>query len=170
MTLTTLLSISDLEGFDVSPVLGFVPLEGLMECLPPSHVAVEDLVQRPELPEAIRSFVLREKVAAFPSNLDFMTLTTAQLRRAMVILSFVAHAYIWGNEMATPLSELPKQLAVPLVQIGGLLGIAPLGTYATTVLWNCRLAVPQVGWTKENVMIDFTFTGTEDEKLFYNIR
>jgi indoleamine 2,3-dioxygenase len=90
-------------------------------------------------------------------------------RRLMVILAFAAHGYVWGNGDQI-LDRLPPQIAVPLDLLSNELGTVPLGTYATTVLWNSRRKNPAVGWSLDNVSIDFTFTGTKDEAWFYTVR
>lgn len=91
-------------------------------------------------------------------------------QRALKILSLVSHAYIWGDGKMEILQNLPSQLAIPLHALAKEFGIAPLATYATTVLWNCSLVETARGWVSDNVVVDLTFTGTSDEDLFYAVR
>ena len=51
------------------------------------------------------------------------------LRLAMVQLSFIAHAYIWGG--SEPRKKLPEVIAKPWVQIAKLLGRPPIMSYAS---------------------------------------
>lgn len=153
---------------DMSPGYGFLPNHPPATSLPPTHTAYEDLVRSPPLHEAIQSHELRHKVTTL-STLPVNNLNLVHKRRAYVILSFVAHGYIWGNGTEI-LSELPPQLSQPLAELGEELGIHPLGTYASTVLWNCWTDLPPEEWSTENVAVDLTFTGSKDEEAFYAIR
>lgn len=45
--------------------------------------------------------------------------------------------------------------------------MAPVLTFADTVLWNCELVDPRRGMKPENVRIQRTFSGSDDEANFY---
>ena len=62
---------------------------------------------------------------------------------------------------------VPKTLAVPLVAVSKLLGIAPVLTYADTVLWNAYPTNPALPLTLDNLHFEHLFSGTEDEAEFY---
>ena len=52
------------------------------------------------------------------------------------------------------------------------LGLPPTATYPALSLWNCALKTPHSDFdltNPDNVIIQHTFTGTEDEKWFYAI-
>ena len=157
--------------YEVAQETAFVPPYPPPTSLPPQFQIFEDLVSHPPLHEAISSLEVRTKVDKL-SNCPpefFDVLSVAEKRRLMVILAFVAHGYIWGNGDQI-LDRLPPQVALPLDFLSKVLGTVPLGTYATTVLWNSRLKDPNAGWSLDNVSIDFTFTGTKDESWFYKVR
>jgi len=55
-----------------------------------------------------------------------------------------------------------------LVQISRHLGMAPVLTFADTVLWNWELLSPDQPLSAENMSILNLFSGTEDERNFYS--
>ena len=61
-----------------------------------------------------------------------------ELRRAYSILGFMAHAYIWAS--GTPQDVLPECIARPLLETANILGLPPLATYSSLVLWNFKMA------------------------------
>ena len=65
------------------------------------------------------------------------------------------------------LDEIPASLSRPWVQASRILGVPPILTYATTVLWNWALIDPTQGVSPQNVRILETFTDTESERHFY---
>jgi len=56
---------------------------------------------------------------------------------------------------------------VPLVEVSQLLGIAPVLTFADTVLWNYELVNPSEPLSVTNIRFRHLFSGTEDEANFY---
>ena len=63
--------------------------------------------------------------------------------------------------------HVPRSLAVPLTQVSRRLGLAPVLTFADTVLWNWELIRPGMPLTPDNIRFVNTFSGTQDEKNFY---
>ncbi|KAG6029619.1 hypothetical protein E4U41_000304 [Claviceps citrina] len=65
-------------------------------------------------------------------------------RRAYVRLAFITQAYIWcgrGGDDADDddvQEHVPRQLAVPLLQVSAKVHLPPILTYAATCLWNFR--------------------------------
>jgi indoleamine 2,3-dioxygenase len=158
----------DFRKYELSASHGYIPQQRPASTLPASHAVYEDLMHDPELHIAIQSHELRVKVDTLP-NLNVANLGPAHKRRAYTLLSFVAHGYIWGNGTKT-LSELPSQISEPLEYLSGEYGVHALGTYASTVLWNCWSELPLEEWKVENISASFTFTGSKDEEYFYAIR
>ncbi|KAJ6531239.1 Indoleamine 2,3-dioxygenase-domain-containing protein [Mycena capillaripes] len=62
---------------------------------------------------------------------------------------------------------VPKSLAIPLVAVSRHLGIAPVLTFADTVLWNWELVDASLPVSLENMHFVNLFSGTEDERNFY---
>ncbi|CAK5263894.1 unnamed protein product [Mycena citricolor] len=91
------------------------------------------------------------------------------LQRAHVVLAFLTHYFIHSAPPAS--SDLPclvpRALAVPLVAVSRDLGIAPVLTYADTVLWNYELIDAAQPASATNIEYHNLFSGTEDEAEFY---
>lgn len=62
---------------------------------------------------------------------------------------------------------VPKSIAIPLVAVSRCLGIAPVLTFADTVLWNWELIDPVRPVSINNMQFVNLFSGTEDERNFY---
>ena len=62
---------------------------------------------------------------------------------------------------------IPRQLSIPLVAVSRILGIAPVLTYADTVLWNVYPDDPQFPISPDNMRFRHLFSGTDDEDAFY---
>ncbi|KAJ3347164.1 hypothetical protein GGF32_007020, partial [Allomyces javanicus] len=117
--------------------------------------------------------------ARFP-HLDATRLDTHDIpvmRRAFVVLSLLASAYVWGRH-ATPSAKaahpdprrvLPPQLAVPLTHVSSVLGLRPIVCYAGLDLWNWTPVDPADGCHLDNLTTLHTFSGTMDEAWFYLI-
>lgn len=83
----------------------------------------------------------------------------------------------WSTEDAEASAEargeyvgrLPGCLATPLQIVSEHLGLPPVLTYATTVLWNWTLKDPSAGLVADNMQIKETFTATSSEAHFYLI-
>ncbi|KAJ7685579.1 Indoleamine 2,3-dioxygenase [Mycena polygramma] len=91
------------------------------------------------------------------------------LQRAHLVLAWLVHYYVHS---APPASDdaafvVPKSLAVPLVAISRHLGMAPVLTFADTVLWNWELVDASLPVSIENMRFVNLFSGTEDERNFY---
>jgi indoleamine 2,3-dioxygenase len=92
-----------------------------------------------------------------------------KLQRAHLVLAFLVHFYVHSIPPTTPKTSVvvPKTLAVPLVEVSRLLGIAPVLTYADTVLWNMAPINPNMPLDLGNIRFEHTFSGTDDENQFY---
>ncbi|CAK5263874.1 unnamed protein product [Mycena citricolor] len=91
------------------------------------------------------------------------------LHRAHAVLAFLTHYFVHSAPPAG--SDLPcvvpKALAIPFVTVSRDLGIAPVLTYADTVLWNYELIDAAQPASAINIEYLNTFSGTEDEAHFY---
>ena len=86
-----------------------------------------------------------------------------------MVLAWLVNFYVHSlppNAPDTP-DRVPQTLAVPLVQISRHLGFAPVLTFADTVLWNWELVDPNQPLSAENMSFLNLFSGTDDEKNFY---
>ena len=85
-------------------------------------------------------------------------------RRAMLILSFVGHAYVWGDADAAP--RIPACLAVPWFQVAEQLGRPPVLSYASYALDNWRRLDPEGPIELGNIVLLQNFLGGIDEEWF----
>ena len=90
-----------------------------------------------------------------------------EIRLAMVHLSFISHAYIWGA--STPSKTLPEVLAKPWVILSKTLGRPPILSYASYCLDNWYRINTKEEISLENVGLITNFLGGVDEDWFVTI-
>ena len=155
-------STAPLAEYQVSDHRGFLPTTDPLDRLPSNFEAWEEAAHA--LPKLLMSNRIRELLAelpAFPLN-EFAD--ERQLRRAMVVLSYLGHAYVWGGER--PATHLPEKLAVPWYEVAHRLGRPPVLSYASYCLDNWyrfdKSRDPQLG----NIGLIQNFLAGEDEEWF----
>ncbi|KAG1756343.1 Indoleamine 2,3-dioxygenase [Suillus paluster] len=92
------------------------------------------------------------------------------LRRAHKVLAFLVHFYVHSMppDQTAGSVIIPRSLATPLLQVSAILRMAPVLTFADTVLWNWDLINPELPVTPENMRFGVElFSGTEDERNFW---
>ena len=89
------------------------------------------------------------------------------LKLAMSHLSFIAHAYIWGDNK--PNESIPSVLANPWVKAANNQGRPPILSYASYCLDNWFLIDPDEPISLENVGLINNFLGGVDEDWFVTI-
>ncbi|KAF8844434.1 Indoleamine 2,3-dioxygenase, partial [Paxillus ammoniavirescens] len=92
------------------------------------------------------------------------------LRRAHKVLAFLVHFYVHSIPPDTTTGPIvvPRSLVAPLMSVSHTLRMAPVLTFADTVLWNWELINPELPVTIENMRFgQELFSGTEDERNFY---
>ncbi|HKY89878.1 MAG TPA: hypothetical protein VJM11_02520, partial [Nevskiaceae bacterium] len=141
---------------------GFLPAADPLERLPPAFDEWETLAH--DLPKLlatthVRSFLER---AAEP---DLAALETdAQAERAMLILSYFGHAYVWGQPRAA--FRLPPNLARPWAAVAAKLGRPPVLSYASYALHNWRRVERDGPVAIGNIVLLQNFLGGIDEEWF----
>eukprot|EP00958_Prasinococcus_capsulatus_P019023 scaffold2284_cov402-Prasinococcus_capsulatus_cf.AAC.16 len=88
-----------------------------------------------------------------------------QLRRAKLLLSFLVQAYVWGDGKVN--STLPDQLAVPFCAVADRLGVPPMISHASLVLYGYHRVDSSRPVVVENLSSPFTWTRTPDESWFF---
>jgi indoleamine 2,3-dioxygenase len=123
-----------LEAYEVHPQRGFLPTHDPITSLP-APFDVYDAIAL-ELPKQLCIGRIDILLADLP-QLDTQLLTQLdQLDRAMLLLSYFAHAYIQNQQ---PLkASLPANIAVPWYQVSQRLGRPPILSYASHDLYNWR--------------------------------
>ena len=89
------------------------------------------------------------------------------LKLAMSHLSFIAHAYIWGDNK--PNESIPSVLANPWVKAANNQGRPPILSYASYCLDNWFLIDPDEAISLENIGLINNFLGGVDEDWFVTI-
>lgn len=148
--------------FDVNPDLGFLPTPDPLLKLP-AHYAVWDEIAH-DLPKLLVAGKVRDSVDSMPLLDAHGLITDHELNRAMVILSFLGHAYVWGEEPAA--IRIPSNLAVPWHGISKQLGRLPVLSYASYALWNWRRVDPVGPVALGNTVVLQNFLGGIDEEWF----
>ncbi|MEM8861652.1 MAG: hypothetical protein AAGD96_25285 [Chloroflexota bacterium] len=155
-----MLNFSD---YDVSPERGFLPAEDPLLQLPPAFAEWDRLSA--ELPYLVLTGRVRSELAKFQSpDVDQLT-TTAELERAMLIISAIGMAYIWAEE--EPLEVLPANIAVPWAAVADRLGRPPIVTHNSIVLNNWRRLDPNEPIHADNLACTQHFMGGMDEQWFF---
>ncbi|KAI0464711.1 hypothetical protein LJB42_002334 [Komagataella kurtzmanii] len=160
-----MIDLPRLEDYDVSPITGFLPEELPLEKLPQEYYKPwEDLVS------VLSSLILTKRIRSVVDEkmplLEVDRLANdAQYRRAYSILTFLAHAYVWG--VGEPKDKLPIQISQPLLRVSAHLEIPPVLTYSGCVLWNYKEIFKGEDISLENIDCITTFTGGIDENWFY---
>jgi len=144
------------------PIRGFLPPEDPLVRLPQAFAAWEEVaLNLPKILVGSRIESILNDLPAFP--LDKLA-TDRELERAMVILSFLGHAYVLGG--AKPRTRIPARLAVPWHGVAERLGRPPVLSYASYALHNWRRIDPDGPVALGNIVLLQNFLGGLDEEWF----
>lgn len=154
------------KDYDVSPITGFLPETLPIRRLNPYFDAWEDIIEN--LPALVLTRQVRPLVDVMP-HLDTTRLKDEpEWQRAVAILSFISHAYVWAGDV--PSDHIPTQLAEPWLAVSAHFDLPPICSYAGVCLWNFKTLFPVDSpekWTLDNIATLNTFTGSIDESWFY---
>lgn len=87
-----------------------------------------------------------------------------EMRLAMNLLSFMAHAYLWGGDEPTPV--LPYVIAVPWHAVAKKIGRPPIQSYVSYAIDNWYRVDKTKGITLDNISLIQNFLGGVDEEWF----
>ena len=120
------------------------------------------------LPELIGAggSTFRPPIRSLPEVDPSILTTHRELRRALLVLSCLAHAYVWGDadEMQR---TLPENISRPLWAVSQRLDVPPVLTHASIVLFNWRRLDPYGPITTSNISTLNAFLGGWDESWFF---
>lgn len=151
-----------LRDYGIDADKGFLPASDPLDRLPNDFSPWEEIGR--ELPKLLMSGSVRSFIEAVPL-LDAMRLhDDRERRRAMVILSFLGHAYVWGEKETV--SSIPACLARPWHQLAQMLGRPPVLSYASYALDNWRRLDPVRPVQLGNIALLQNFLGGQDEEWF----
>jgi indoleamine 2,3-dioxygenase len=141
---------------------GFLPLLDPLRRLPKLFDDWEDVAGN--LPKYFASDHLRfiiEELSPFPAEaID----GERELERAMLLLSYRGHAYVWGGK--DPSEVLPKRLAVPWHAVAARMGRPPVLSYSSYALHNFVRLDPAREVECGNIGLIQNFLGGIDEEWF----
>jgi len=93
--------------------------------------------------------------------------TRAEHERALLILSILANAWVWGG--SEPDLTLPHQISRPLCAVAHLLDRPPIVHYASMALNNWRKIDPTGPVNADNTRMQIQFLGGVDEDWFFMV-
>jgi len=123
---------TSIAAFEISRERGFLPFQDPLRRLPRAFEAWESVAR--ELPKLLVSDHVHSTIADLPPFPIEEISNPGARERAMVLLSYLGHAYVWGGPQ--PNVNLPARLAVPWYQIAQSLGRPPVLSYSSYALHN----------------------------------
>lgn len=123
-----------------------------------------------EIPKLLLTGSLQNSLKTLSSNdlcIDEVLDDSGQLNLAMNYLSFIAHAYMWGDQ--EPNEFLPAAIAAPWVKAATILERPPILSYASYCLENWYRINSKDPISLENVALITNFLGGVDEDWFVTI-
>ena len=152
----------DLQLFGLSEERGFLPHVDPLLSLPATFSAWEEIAQK--LPKYLAGMSLRRSVDALPQfPLDALK-SEAEIHRAMVMLSFIGHAYVFGEKPTV--ERIPEVLARPWYEVATKLGRPPVLSYESYALDNWQRIDPAGPIAIGNIALSQNFLGGLDEEWF----
>lgn len=152
-----------LEDYDISQS-GFLPMQPVVDAeLPKPFWPIQDTAAH--LPKWLTTGKVRPMLDRLPEvDVEHEALDAMQWRRAMLIYSYLTHAYVWG--VSPPAKVLPRNLAVPFYKIAQQLGRPPILSYASYALDNWQFLDNTQPIEIGNITISQNFLGGLDEDWF----
>jgi indoleamine 2,3-dioxygenase len=151
------------SDYRIDAVRGFLPAKDPLASLgDPYYRPWEETVAR--LPKLLGT----KRVRHFLQQLPLLSVAGLageyQLNRAMTILSYFGHAYVWGEDAVV--ESLPENLALPWFEVARALGRPPVLSYASHALFNWSKLDAEAGIELGNLARIENFYGGIDEDWF----
>jgi indoleamine 2,3-dioxygenase len=124
--------LTSITAPQLSDQRGFLPSSDPLRRLPSDFDAWEEAAG--SLPKLLVSDRLRPTLEHLPPFPVESLSTQPQRERAMTLLSYLGHAYVWGGRK--PARILPARLAVPWYAVATILGRPPVLSYSSYALHN----------------------------------
>lgn len=141
---------------------GFLPAKDPIYRLPKSFSAWEEVSQ--ELPKLLASDSTRDLIDSLPKFSVSALKDKAEYERAMLILSYLGHAYVWCNDDVV--DTLPSSLALPWFRVAKKIGRPPVLSYASYALYNWHRIDSDRPVELGNIALLQNFLGGLDEEWF----
>lgn len=153
---------TDFNTCHIDPQRGFLPTQDPLEQLPSAFTRWEEIAH--DLPKLLAAGMLRPALAQLPILKTSSLRTAGQLDRAMMLLSYFGHGYVWGEEQ--PARSIPAGVAAPWYAIAQRLGRSPVLSYASYALHNWRRLDRSGPIALGNIVLRQNFLGGVDEEWF----
>ena len=127
---------------------GFIPQE-ICTHIPNGFEDVEEISS--SLHKILANNQISNVVNEIDQEKDISSLSTSQLERAMLLYSYIGHAYMWGKEDIDDI--IPKNIAITWYKISEKLQRPPILSYASYALNNWSLLDESKPLTVENIKI-----------------
>ncbi|MGK0387805.1 MAG: indoleamine 2,3-dioxygenase [Maribacter sp.] len=151
-----------LSTYGISKEYGFLS-ENIATKLPVEYQEWENIAT--DFQALINANSLRNRLDNLRLITDPIFKTKAERERAMLLLSFFGHAYIFGwND---PVDELPASIAIPWTKVADKLGRKPILSHASAVLNNWKLIDNKKPFSIYNITTIIQFQGSIDESWFF---
>ena len=150
------------DGILIDPNRGFLPPTDPLDKLP-AYFAPWEAAAR-DLPKLLIAGQVRSRVEALPLLDAGACADDRESRRAMAVLSFLGHAYVWGEPNVV--NRIPAALAVPWHRVSQRLGRPPVLSYASYALDNWRRLDVNRPIELGNICLLQNFFGGQDEEWF----
>uniref|UniRef100_A0A8C3WNR7 Indoleamine 2,3-dioxygenase 2 n=1 Tax=Catagonus wagneri TaxID=51154 RepID=A0A8C3WNR7_9CETA len=161
-TLTTA-PLLTLERFHISEEYGFLLPNPLKE-LPDHYRPWMEIASK--LPHLIETHQLRAQVNEMPLLSCRLLKGYREQHLAHVVLSFITMGYVWQEGDTQPREVLPRNLALPLVEVSRHLGLPPILVHADLVLANWSTRDPGRPLEIRNMDPIVSFPGGESMRGF----
>ncbi len=140
----------------------FLPEHDPLESLPTPFSAWEETAKN--LPKLLVASQFQKKLEELPLFPIDKLQTAAEYERAMQILSYFGHAYVWGQKNVP--ESIPEVLAKPWYIVAKHLGRPPVLSYASYALTNWKRIDRAGPIDLGNIVLIQNFLGGIDEEWF----
>jgi indoleamine 2,3-dioxygenase len=157
------MTLCDLQTFGLSDERGFLPHVDPLRQLPQPELAAWEHVAT-NLPKYLAGLSLRKTVNNLPEFRAELLGSEAEIKRAMMMLSFIGHAYVFGERPVV--DRIPAVLAKPWFEVAKRLGRPPVLSYESYALDNWQRIDPNGPIATGNIALMQNFLAGIDEEWF----
>jgi len=151
-----------IEDFGISEEFGYMQNVDPVTSLPAGNEAWDEMGKN--LPKYLMGSDFRKRVKELPPfNLQTLK-TEGEIRRAMLVLSYIGMAYQWSDN--NPAFVIPERLAKPWYEVGKLVGRPPILSYASYSIDNWYRLDKKGPIECGNIALLQCFLGGQDEEWF----
>ncbi len=141
---------------------GFLPVNEPLQSLPKEFAALEQMGAA--LPKLLLASSPRKTIEELPRLPLELLQTRDETERAMMVLSFIGHGWVWGEHERKDV--IPACLAKPWYELSQKLGRPPILSYASYALYNWSRLDSKKPVELGNIGLLQNFLGGIDEEWF----